>query len=82
MKTILLLLLSIGLATVADAQVRPKHKVKRAFVHTSEAGKGKNNKARFRRENNIRPTIDLNPRRLEKTKTVKAPKPYKFSNGS
>ena len=77
----LLLLLSIGLADFAAAQPRPRLKAKRAFAHNSEAGKGKTNKARFRRENNVRPVIDLNPHRLERTKTVKALKPYKYSKG-
>ena len=79
---LLFLALSTGFAPSATAQPRPKVNAKRAFAHTAEAGKGKANKARFRRENNIRPTIDLNPKNLEKTKTVKAPKPYKYAKGS
>jgi hypothetical protein len=75
------LVLSSGVASVAEAQKRPKIKAKRAFSHNAEAGKGKTNKARFRREND-RPVIDLNPNSLVKTKTTKAPKPYKFSNGN
>ena len=88
MKTLFLpllaLVLSSGLAQSATAQARPKVNVKRAFAHSSEAGKGKANKAHFRRENEggIRPTIDLNPRSLERTKTVKAPKHYKFAKGA
>lgn len=72
--------LSIGFVFSASAhQPRPHVNAKRAFAHTSEAGDGKANKARFRRENNIRPTIDLNPHSLEKTKTVKATHHYKFA---
>ena len=76
----LALALSIGLLGPTTAQHRPRIKAGRAFAHTSESGKSKSNKARFRRGNNILPTIDLHPRTLEKTKTVKAPKPYKFKN--
>ena len=81
MKKLLLPLfaLAFGLGP-ATAQPRPRILAKRAFAHTSEAGKGRVNKARFRRENNIRPTIDLHPRTLEKTKTVRAPKAYKYQN--
>lgn len=74
------LVLSSG-AGPAVAQQRPKGIAKRAFAHNSESSKGKTSKARFRREND-RPVIDLNPKNLVKTKTTKAPKPYKFSNGN
>ena len=75
------LVLSSGVASSATAQKRPKGNSKRAFSHNSESGKGKTSKARFRRESD-RPVIDLNPNSLVKTKTTKAPKPYKFSNGN
>ncbi|HEX8326185.1 MAG TPA: hypothetical protein VF629_01505 [Hymenobacter sp.] len=75
------LVLSSGIASSAAAQKRPKSSAKRAFSHNSESSKGKTSKARFRREND-RPVIDLNPNSLVKTKTTKAPKPYKFSNGN
>lgn len=76
------LVLSCGVASSAEAQKRPKAKpAKRAFTHSAESGKGKTSKARFRRESE-RPVIDLNPNSLVKTKTTKAPKPYKFSNGN
>ena len=78
LPALLLLALSISHTGPATAQSRPKMKAGRAFAHTSESGKGKHSKARFRRENNILPTIDLHPRTPEKTKTVKAPKSYKF----
>ena len=70
------------MAALANYQPRPRFKAKRAFAHTSESGQGRNSKARFRRENNIRPIIDLNPHSLTRTKTVRAPKPYKYSKGN
>jgi len=76
-----LLLLCAFAAGPARAQSRPKGKAKRAFFHTSKAGKGKANKAHFRRENNIRPIIDLTPHKLETFKTAKANHHYKFSKG-
>lgn len=79
---LLYLVLSIGFASSATAQIHPKVNAKRAFAHSATVGKGKTNKARFRRENNILPTIDLSPRNLEKTKTVRAPKRYKFAKGA
>lgn len=79
---LLSLVLSIGFAPSATAQIHYKANAKRAFAHSATVGKGKTNKARFRRENNILPTIDLNPRSLEKTKTVRAPKHYKFAKGA
>ena len=81
MKTLLLPLLAfaVGLGP-ATAQPRPHLHAKRAFAHTSEVGKGRVNKARFRRENNIHPTIDLHPHTLEKTKTVRAPKAYNYQD--
>ena len=81
MKYYLLLLALFACANgTTQAQNRPKIKAKHAFTHSSEASKGKNSKARFRRES-VRPVIDLNPRNLAKTKTTKAPKPYKYSKG-
>ena len=65
-------------ASVAVGQHRPKTNLKRAFSHSSEAGKGKNDKAHFRKES-IRPVIDLNPHSPEKFKTAKANHHYKFS---
>ena len=82
LSPLFLFVLSIGLAPSITAQIHPKANAKRAFVHTADAGKGKANKARFRRENNIRPTIDLNPRNPEKTKTVRTPKHYRFVKGA
>ncbi|GAA4035406.1 hypothetical protein GCM10022409_20090 [Hymenobacter glaciei] len=81
-KLSLLLLFAFSLSTagVATAQNRPKGNLKRAFKHESGAGAGKNNKAQFRREN-IRPVIDLNPHSLEKFKTAKANKHYRFGKG-
>ena len=71
--------LSIGFAPSATAQIRPKVNARRAFAHSAAAGRGKAHNARFRRENNMRSTIDLNLRSPKKTKTVKAPKHYKFA---
>ncbi len=74
-----LLFLALTLSTsVAVGQHRPKVKAKRAFNHSSEAGKGRNDKAHFRKEN-ARPVIDLNPHSPEKFKTAKANHHYKFS---
>ena len=70
------------MAALANSQPRPRFKTKRAFAHTSESGQGRNSKARFRRENNIRPIIDLNPNSITKAKTIKAPKPYRYSKGN
>ncbi|GAB3658739.1 hypothetical protein GCM10027594_29950 [Hymenobacter agri] len=81
-KLFLLLLFAFSLSTAgrAAAQDRPKGNLKRAFNHSSEAGKGKNNKAHFRRES-LRPVIDLNPHSPEKFKTAKANHHYKFAKG-
>ena len=76
---LLSLVLSIGFAPSATAQIHPKVNARRAFAHSAATDKGKANKIRFRHENNMRSTIDLNPRSLEKTKTVRAPKHYKFA---
>ena len=67
-------------SSTSQAQHRPKIKSRHAFTHSSEASKGKLSKARFRRESSV-PVIDLNPRSIGKFKTVKAPKPYKYSKG-
>jgi len=77
----LLFLFSIGFASTAAAQSRPKIRTKHAFSHNSESGKGKTNKAQFRRENKGAGFIDLHPRSLEKFKTAKSNRNYKFSNG-
>ena len=79
-KLFSLLLLGLGLSLTipATAQSRPKSK-KRAFSHTSESGRGKNNKAHFRHES-TRPVIDLTPHKLETFKTSKAPKHFKYYN--
>ena len=53
---------------------------KRAFDHRAGADKGRNNKAQFRHDNKP-PLIDLSPHNPGKTKSVKAPKPYKYSKG-
>lgn len=80
-KIFLLLFLGIGLNLTLPATARPhpKLKARRAFSHNSASGRGRNNKARFRREN-IRPVIDLKPHKQEFFKTAKAPKPYKYYN--
>jgi len=77
----LLLLLACFTAGTVQAQSRPKPKAKRAFSHNSESGRDKASKAQFRRET-VRPVIELRPHSLERSKTVKAPKPYKYSNGN
>ncbi|MFD2720525.1 hypothetical protein ACFST9_17525 [Hymenobacter monticola] len=77
----LLLLLACFAAGTVQAQNRPKVKAKRAFSHNSESRQGKTAKTQFRREN-VRPVIELRPNSLERSKTVKAPKPYKYSNGN
>lgn len=76
---LLLLVVALGSAEVTTAQNRPKSRAKRAFAHNSESGKGKNNRARFRRINNILPTIDLTPHKQTTFKTAKANKHYRFS---
>ena len=78
----LLFIFCVGLAVPADAQNRPRVKAKRTFAHSSESSKRKNNKARFRPVNNIRPVIDLNPHSQEKFKTAKAGRNFKFSKGN
>ena len=72
------LLFCLSIAGQAGAQGRPKVHLKRAFNHTSEAGKGKNDRAHFRKEN-TRPVIDLNPHTPEKFKTAKVGHHYKFA---
>jgi hypothetical protein len=85
MKNILILLLCCFLASsVSHARStgqKPPYKTKHAFKHLSESSKGKNSRARFRPANPDRPTIDLTPGKLEKFKTAKAGKNWKFSNG-
>ncbi|MBF9239923.1 hypothetical protein I2I05_21200 [Hymenobacter sp. BT683] len=84
MKKLLLLLLFPFLASSASFAQDPSKKrlkAKHHYVHASESSKGRTSKARFRPENNVRPTLDLNPKRLEKFKTAKAPKPYTWSKG-
>ena len=77
---LLLFFFSLSAAGLATAQNRPKGNLKHAFRHSSEASKGKNNKAHFRREA-IRPVIDLNPHIPEKFKTAKVGHHYKFAKG-
>ena len=77
---LLFIALLFGSASVAIGQNRPRIKAKRAFSHSSEAGKGRNDRAHFRKES-IRPVIDLNPHSPEKFKTAKANHHYKFSKG-
>ena len=76
--SLLFIALLFGSFSDATGQSRPKIKAKRAFNHSSEAGKGRNDKAHFRKES-VRPVIDLNPHSLEKFKTAKANHHYKFS---
>lgn len=86
MKKLLLLLVFPFLASSASfAQEhgrKPRVKANRAFGHSAEASNKRNSKARFRPENNVKPTLDMNPRKLERFKTAKAPKNYKFSDGN
>ncbi len=85
MKKLLLLLLFPFLATTATyAQgqgKKPRLKAKHHYEHASESSRGKASKMRFRPVNNIRPTIDLNPRKQERFKTTKAPKNWKWTKG-
>lgn len=53
---------------------------KRAFEHRASADKGRNNKAQFRKDNKP-PLIDLHPHNKDKSRSVQAPKPYKYSKG-
>ena len=76
----LLLLLAIA-AGPANAQSRPKYKVKRVFSHTSESSQGKNSKARFRKENRGATVIDFHPHDQATFKTAKANHHYKFGKG-
>ena len=75
------LLLGIGAPPRAAAQSHPRVSAKRAFAHTSETGKYKNNKARFRPHNPSGPLIDfdVNAHKLEKFKTARANRSSKFS---
>ena len=74
----LLLALCLDFASFAATGPRSKAKAKRAFTHNSESGKGKANKAQFRRES-IRPVVDLTPHKLETFKTSKAAPHYKWA---
>ncbi len=80
--TLLLFVAGIGVVSPGVAQPHPKKRNSRAFTHSAGASRSKANKAHFRADNNDRPIVDLTPNRLEKTRTVKAPKPYKFSKGN
>ena len=80
--TLLLFIAGVGVVSPGIAQPHPKKRANRAFSHSAGAGRSKVNKAHFRAENNDRPVVDLTPNRLEKTKTVKAPKPYTYSKGN
>lgn len=83
MKTYSLLLLfalSIGAATVT-AKPSPGAKSKRAYSHNSESGRGKTNKAQFRKQNpNSGPLIDLHAHKAGTFKTAKAAPAYKYYN--
>ena len=83
MKKLLLLLVFPFLASSAsfaqDSGRKPRAKANRAFGHSAEASKKRNSKARFRPENNVKPIFDMKP---ESFKTSKAPKDYKFSDGT
>jgi hypothetical protein len=74
----LLLALCVG-ATTVEAKPGPGAKSKRAYSHQAESGKGKANKAQFRRQSQ-RPTIDLHPNKPTTFKTTKAAPPYKYYN--
>ena len=74
------LFLLVFAAGAAQAQNKPKVKAKRAFAHSSGSSRGKTAKTQFRKENNIRPVIDLAPHKMEKFKTAKANKNYKYRN--
>jgi hypothetical protein len=85
MKKFLLLLVFPFLATTASYAQGPgkrtRVKAKHHYEHASESSRGKSSKARFRPVNNIRPTIDLNPRSLERFKTTRAAKSWKWTKG-
>ncbi|WP_035567642.1 hypothetical protein [Hymenobacter sp. IS2118] len=84
MKKLLLLLVLPFLASSASFAQDPakkRQKAKHHYVHAAESSQGRVAKARFRPENNIRPTIDFAPNRLEKFKTAKSPKAYTYSKG-
>lgn len=75
----LLLAVCLGAATTADAKPSPGAKSKRAYSHSNESSKGKNNKAQFRKQS-IRPVIDLHPHKAGTFKTAKAAPSYKYYN--
>ncbi|GAB3572563.1 hypothetical protein [Hymenobacter daeguensis] len=75
----LLLALCMGAATVATAKPGPGARSKRAYSHTSESGRGKATKARFRSQS-IRPVIDLHPHKAGVFKTTKSAPAYKYYN--
>ena len=66
-------------ATAVSAKPGPAMKSKRAYSHSSDAGKGKNDKAQFRSQS-IRPVIDLHPHKSGTFKTAKAAPHYKYYN--
>jgi len=77
-KIFSLLLMLLFLATSVDAAfARDNKPKKRNFKHT-ESSKGKNSRARFRKENKP-PVIDLTPKKLETFKTARANPNYKFA---
>lgn len=78
----LLLLFSVCCASAAAAQPRPRVKAKRAFSHGAEASKGKNSRAQFYKANKGASVLDLTPHKIEKFKTAKAGKDYKYSKGN
>lgn len=78
--SLLLLGFGFGLASPATAQFKPK-KSKRAFLHSAENSRGKNDRSHFRHERLIQaPIIDLGRGKSTKFKTAKANRPYKFPN--
>ena len=75
---LLLCVFSLSTASRANARNRPKRNLRHAFHHSSGDSKGRNNRAHFRRLA-LRPVIDLNPHTLEKFKTARAGRSYKFA---
>ena len=77
----LLALLFFGLARQAAAQPRPHRLTKRTFAHNTESGRGKSNRTHFRPKNTRGPLIDFDVKahKLEKFKTARSNKSYRFS---
>lgn len=72
------LAISEGFAQRANGP-HPRRITKKTFAHNTESRQGKTEKTRFRRENR-KAVLDLNPHSLEKFKTAKANKNYKYKN--